>query len=253
MRIFHKYSGAGNTFYIFDDRKGDFPLSSISNLCRPEKGEWTDGVILWRPSRLGDAQMAYFNADGSIGEMCGNGLRCFVHFLHDQGIIQPTYSIEVFGKLLKVKGNPPTIWTYLGIAKVLFWEMSLLDQTLYVVDTGVPHTVIFAQDPVDVVKEGMALRYAEVFQPRGVNVNFVWVDAPDRLRVRTYERGVERETLACGTGAAASVFVASRLGKVGNRATVVTRSQETLEVELDNGISLSGPTEKIDEGQLKAF
>jgi len=251
MRTFHKYSGAGNTFFIFDDRKGDFPLPSIPRLCRPETGEETDGVIFWRSSHIGDAQMAYYNADGSIGEMCGNGLRCFVHFLHDQGLVQASYSIEVFGKLLKVKGNPPTIWTHLGKAEVLFWDLSLSDRTVYVVDTGVLHAVIFAQGPVDVVQEGMALRNAKVFEPRGVNVNFVWIQSRDRLEVRTYERGVERETLACGTGVAASVFVAHRLGKVEKRTSVEVRSGARLEVELDDGIHLCGPTEKIGEGQLE--
>lgn len=246
MRTFHRFSGAGNTFLIFDDRRGDFPLRKIPDLC----GDDTDGVIFWRHSSAADAEMVYYNADGSLGEMCGNGLRCFVHFLHDQGLIKPTYTIEVFGKLLKVKGNPPTIWIYLGEPKVLFWKKEVKSHTVYVVDTGVPHAVIFAQDPIDVVKEGMALRHAPAFQPRGVNVNFVWVDSPDLLRVRTYERGVERETLACGTGSCASAFVANRLGKVGERVNVITRSCQRLIIELKGGIQLLGPTEKIAEGQL---
>lgn len=251
MLTCHKFSGAGNTFLIIDDREETFPIGEVSSYCYTEPDDPVDGLILWHNSSKGDAKMVYYNRDGSYGEMCGNGLRCFVHFLNDQGLY-PVESVEVGDKLLKVKGNPPKIWTFLQETHVLFWDITVLNRQLYVVDTGVPHAVLFAEDPVDVVQEGMAIRNHPKFAPRGVNVNFVWVNGRNEIAVRTYERGVEAETLACGTGAVASAYVTARLGYTENQVTVVTRSGAPLEIDLKEGNAVAGPSECLGIWQLSS-
>lgn len=251
MRILHKYSGAGNDFLIVDDFEKGFPLEQIPFLCRKDTGFGVDGCILWRRSQVADGQMLYFNADGSKAAMCGNGLRCLIQYLRDQGKEKKEYTIEVWGKVLTGKCKGSKIWTFFPEAKTLFWSLQLGNRELFVVDTTVPHAVLFAEDPLDVVQEGMAIRSAPLFAPDGVNVNFVSIESKDKLRLRTYERGVEAETLACGTGAAAAVFVAHALGKTSKRVKVETRSKMCLDVELNNGIQVSGPAEKIGEYQLK--
>lgn len=249
MQTLHKYSGAGNTFLIVDDRDENFPLEMVPSLCSSE----TDGLILWRNSLRADAEMVYFNRDGSSARMCGNGLRCFVHFLHDVGHSPHPRLIEICDQLLKVTGVFPNVWIHLPTPKVLFWELKLSGHTLFVVDTGVPHAVVFAKDPINVVQEGRKLRWDPYFGSAGVNVNFVWVDTPQKLRVRTYERGVEDETGACGTGSCAAAFVAHELGLSASRTQIQVRSGELLEVDLTQEVLLSGPTKKLAELKCTSF
>lgn len=242
IKMFSKYHGAGNSFIILNDFDRSFSLSHVVSLCAEHN---VDGLILARHSERADFEMVYFNADGSRAAMCGNGLRCFVHFLRDEGFRKPSYQIEVFGKVLTVKCEGEKILTFHPLPRILFWEIELLSKTVYVVDSGVPHVVVFAKGPVDVLQEGGAMRHHEKLKPEGANVNFVTPQEEGRLFVRTFERGVENETLACGTGAIASAFVANRAGLSSEAVDVVTRSGEVLSVKIGDKVELSGPTEKV--------
>jgi diaminopimelate epimerase len=251
MRTYYKYNGAGNTFLLFEDFEGDFPLHRISELCsRPPPLE-ADGLILARRSSIADFQMVYFNRDGSFANLCGNGLRCFVHFLRDLGHLQTLFFIEVGDKVLTVKWNQRKILTFFPPPQVIHWDLPVEGRRVFVVDTGVPHLVSFATDEVDVLQEGMRFRHHPLFAPQGVNVNFVKEGNP--LSVRTYERGVEGETLACGTGAVAVAFVANRLGKCATVASVKTGSGALLEIELGEQILLSGPSERVFEEKIEEW
>ncbi len=247
---FSKYQGAGNDFILFEDFERSFPESSIPQLCDRKMGIGADGLILLRHSKIADFSMDFFNADGSSAAMCGNGLRCFVHFLRDRKVLQAKYLIEIAGKVLTVKANQSKISTFLSPPRILHWDIEIENHPIFVVDTGVPHAVIFAEEGVDVLREGGRLRYHEKFHPEGVNVNFVTARGDGQLHVRTYERGVESETLACGTGAAAVAFVANRLGYCSEKVEIITQSQESLHVEVGNEIEVIGPSVKVFDGHV---
>jgi diaminopimelate epimerase len=241
IKSLSKYHGAGNSFILLKDFDRSFSPSHVVSLCAEQN---VDGLILARHSAIADFEMVYFNADGSSAAMCGNGLRCFVHFLRDEGFVRPSYKIEVAGKVLTVKCQEGKILTFHPLPTILIWEIELLSKTAYVVDSGVPHVVVFAKEPIDVLQEGGAMRHHEMLNPDGANVNFVTVEG-ERLFVRTFERGVERETLSCGTGVIASAFVASRLGLAQGVVDVVTRSGEVLSVHVGDEVELFGPTERV--------
>ncbi len=250
MLKFSKYHGAGNDFILLDDRDQSFCLDQIPKFCHRHFGIGADGLILVRPSSIADLDMAFFNADGSICEMCGNGLRCFVHFLRDDlGIVQPQYRIEVYGKVLTVKVEGEKILTFLPPARLLSWAVKVDPYTVYVVNTGIPHAVVFLTEEVDVKKEGGRLCHHPLFQPDGVNVNFV-TEQNGQFHYRTYERGVEGETLACGTGAAAVAFVANRLQYCDKEVDMITRSKQVLTIRLRDEIEIAGPSIKVFDGTL---
>ncbi len=251
LRKFSKYQGAGNDFILFEDFEEDFPLNAVSSLCDRNFGIGADGLMLVRRSKKGgDFEMVFFNRDGSKGAMCGNGLRCFAHFLLDNRKKSPSYTIEIDGKLLTVKIDQSKISTFLEPVKVLKWAVEGYEWPLYLVDTGIRHLVIFAQEEVDVVSRGEQLCHDNMLHAEGVNVNFAWSKGDDTFSVRTFEKGVEGETLACGTGAAAVAFVANRLGKVEKNVDIVTRSKAVLSVHLEEEIEVIGPSSKVFEGTI---
>ena len=261
MKIaFSKYHGAGNDFILINDLTISFPAFNrelISRLCHRQKGIGADGLILLQPSVHCDFRMRIFNADGKEAEMCGNGLRCLVHFLISLGINQNSFEIETADGPVRCHGEGERISTLLRPPRPLFWEepysMQGKEKKLYGVDTGVPHAVLFEEDVsgVDVEKWGREIRHHEKFAPRGVNVNFVQRSEKGELLVRTYERGVEGETLACGTGIAASAFVASKLYGLKSPIQVVAASKEILEVTLlDKEIEVKGPAVLVYNGEL---
>jgi len=250
-RAFSKYHGAGNDFLFFEDFEETFPAGKVSSLCDRQSGIGADGLILVRHSQMADFQMVYFNQDGSIAALCGNGLRCFAHFLFDLGIHKSPLQVETGNQVLTVIGKPPTISIYLPLSKVIQWERPLKNRTVFAVETGVPHLVIFVEEEVDVVLEGRAFRNDPSFAPEGVNVNFVRMLSGGRLAISTYERGVEGETLACGTGVASAAFVAHKLGKVGKSVEVIPRSGEVMRVILDEEIEVMGPSTKMFEGSVE--
>lgn len=212
---FSKYHGAGNDFILIDDRSLFFPCSDakrIATLCHRHFGIGADGVIVVQPSTKADIRMRIFNADGSEAESCGNGLRCFLQFLLDLGEDPArSYEIEIADRKVIAAKVGEQIGVQMGIARALQLDQTIGGYAVHCIDTGVPHAVVFVDDvqQVDLPKEGSFLRHHPYFQPRGTNVDFAAPLADGSYAVRTFERGVERETLACGTGAVAVGVIAA--------------------------------------------
>ncbi len=208
---FTKMDGAGNDFVLVDGGTKD--LKGLARfLCQGKTGVGADGLLVLEKSKKADFRMRIFNADGSEAEMCGNGLRCAVLYFGKKGkvkieTIAGMYEAEITGKdKVKIKMEGP---------KDLKLDIPIAanDRKIKVnyIDSGVPHVVIFVQglDGIDVRSIGQAVRYHERFKPRGANVDFVEIIDDKNIKMRTYERGVEGETLACGTGAVASAIISN--------------------------------------------
>lgn len=203
---FCKYEGAGNDFILVDDRKGDFPSSNndlIKRLCDRRFGIGADGLMLLQSLNDYDFNMLYYNADGNEGSMCGNGGRCIAAFSRKLGITGDK------ARFLATDGEHraelvSSDYVRLNMKDVISVETG---PDYFVLDTGSPHYVIFLSSiaGTDVLTEGRNIRYNARFRDNGININFV-EDHGDHLVVRTYERGVENETLACGTGVVAAVI-----------------------------------------------
>lgn len=210
---FTKYHGGGNDFILIDSRSiGEEWLDAavVKRVCCRYTGIGADGVILVGNSERADYRMRIFNADGSEPAMCGNGIRAAVHFINHSS---PELTIETLSGLLRCQKNGGEISVDLGAPSVLQWPASCLGHELFVVDTGVPHAVVFVEDldGVSVAELGRDLRTHPQFAPHGVNVNFTKVSPDGTVCIRTYERGVEGETRSCGTGSAAAAFAVAEL------------------------------------------
>lgn len=261
-------TGAGNDFILADNRAGKLALSAeqVSRLCDRRFGVGADGVLLLVPcaSKRADFAWQFWNSDGSQAEMCGNGARCFARFI--QRLThwdKPTLSFETIagvitaefeGDRVTVGLTPPRdlrlkepIHTAAGIVEVCS------------LNTGVPHAVVFVPDAdkAMVNENGRELRFHTHFGPRGTNVNFVQVLDRNRIRVRTYERGVEGETLACGTGVSASALVSAALHGFTSPIGVQVQGGDELEVsfqQAEGGFSdvrLKGPATFVFEGRIE--
>ena len=258
---FTKMSGAGNDFIVIDNRLGQVSLSSdqIRLMCTRRTGVGADGLILLEASESGDFTMNYHNADGFPGSMCGNGGRCTVYFAWSVGI-RPEgrryvfeaghgrYEAEVTGNdAVRLHMLPPA--DFMDGLQVGSWDC-------HFVNTGSPHAVVYTEDVdrVDVFIEGRTIRNRKDFFPEGTNVNFLEVNSGNSISVRTFERGVEDETLACGTGAVASALMSYRLGKVeSSPVRVRVRSGDILEVGFNGdmtGIYLEGPARVVYQGTI---
>ena len=259
---FSKYQGAGNDFILIDDRSCRFPIEDeelIKRLCFRNFGIGADGLILLQSSLSADFRMRIFNADGKEASMCGNGLRCLIAYIKDLGFSKELFRIETESEVFQCTSSGGKVSVTLSPPAVLHWgvklqEGSILDE-IFVVDTGVPHAVVFVEDldscPVDTW--GKELRHHPKFSPSGVNVNFAKVSSDGTARVRTYERGVEGETLACGTGGAATAFVLFQ--KDGGKAPirVMPKSGEGLEFSIKDPskeIEMQGSAEFVFEGRI---
>lgn len=237
---FIKMVASGNDFVVVDahrfSRSSD--LAALARkMCDRKFGAGADGVLLLGKSVKADVRMRIFNADGSEAEMCGNGARCAALYSvgrsrrSAQGnVVLETkaglISSVVRGENVKVRLTDPK-----GIA-VRSIELGGRSLKVYSIDTGVPHAVIFVAglSDVDVQQLGRAIRYHAAFAPKGTNVNFVEVRSRDSIAVRTYERGVEGETLACGTGSSASAIIFARESWHSGPVKVITQSTEVLSV-----------------------
>lgn len=263
---FFKMSGSGNDFIIIDNRDRSLRIVDLPafarKVCERKVSVGADGLFLIEPSEVADFKWQFFNSDGSVAEMCGNGSRCVARFAFENGIAGRTMSFEtlagvinaeVFDETVKVRlTDPSPVQTDRKI------EVNGRDVVFDVVDTGVPHAVCFVEDldGCDVFKQGRQIRRHENFQPRGTNANFAHVMDSQRMKVRTYERGVEDETLACGTGVVASVLAAAAHRWVESPVSVTVRSGETLRVFFtrQNGrfkeIYLEGKVKMVYQGLL---
>ncbi|MEK9613998.1 MAG: diaminopimelate epimerase [Flavobacteriaceae bacterium] len=208
MKIeFDKYHGAGNDFILLDNRSNAYSnltTRQLHHLCDRYFGIGADGVIRIDSHDQLDFEMVYFNSDGNLSSFCGNGGRCVVAFARRLGIIGSQTQFLAFDGLHAAQEiNPGEI--RIGMQAVCDLQSS---KEFVLMDTGSPHYIQKVEncDLVDVKKEGSALRYSEPYAPDGINVNFVQKVSQNRFKIRTYERGVEDETLACGTGAVAAAL-----------------------------------------------
>ena len=249
---FTKMNGAGNDFVMLDNRDLKLALTKeqIEKLCDRHRGIGADGLLCVEPATEGgDFKMRYYNADGGEAEMCGNGARCFgrfVNLLHEGRLSKIRFetlagmiSAEFEGDQVRINMSAPH-------SLKLGQDLPVCDQTLTVhsVNTGVPHAVVYVDDldKVPVREWGAALRYHEAFKPKGTNANFAKVLAPGSIAIRTYERGVEDETLACGTGMVASALIHHELTGANSPVSVLVKGGDTLRV----GFTESAPHEYTD-------
>lgn len=271
MRVtipFTKMVGAGNDFIVVEPVRARINglarrWSAVSRaLCDRQRGVGADGVLLITPSRKADARMRIFNADGSEAEMCGNGARCVARFLSGRNGHGARLTIEtgagevqaaVAGERVSLRLPDPT-----GVTPRV--TVSVNGRTISggSINTSVPHMVVRVPnlDRVDVAGLGRALRRHPAFAPRGTNVNFIQPDGTAALRIRTYERGVEAETLACGTGATAAAILHG-VATGARRVTVRTRSGDTLNISFRlvgpgriTGVTLEGPARRVYDGRI---
>jgi len=252
-------SGAGNTFFVVDDRAAGVrdPVPMTKELCTRMK---LDGGLFIRPSSAADFRLVIINADGSEAEMCGNGSRCVARFAFDKGVVcSRTMTFETLAGVIRGEvlpdGSTRVRLTDPKDARLEFpLKTASFEGTASFLNTGVPHTVILCDDPdaVDVFGLGREIRYSDAFKPAGTNVNFISIVDGSTIKVRTYERGVENETQACGTGSTASAIVSWMLGRTRPPVTVLTRGGERLVVHFEprtgGGKSVS---DVMLEGQVK--
>ncbi len=257
MKIqFYKYHGTGNDFIIIDNRKMIFPKEDhkwIEGICTRKFGIGADGLMLIENSDMSDFKMIYYNANGKIGSMCGNGGRCIVAFAHFLGIFKSKTSFEAIGKLYEAKIEN-------GLVSLKMNDVAEIttNPDHYFLDTGSPHHVTFEKDidKIDVYRQGKKIRYGSPYFETGTNVNFVEQIDNNTFKVRTYERGVENETLSCGTGVTA-VAIASHLSKKSkNNHIKLQTSGGDLEVsfKVENNIYkniiLRGPATFVFKGEI---
>jgi len=268
---FTKVVGAGNDFLLVDARAIDKKMSLSSpclkelarKWCHRHQGVGADGILLVTPSRKADARMRIFNRDGSEASLCGNGLRCVAWYLHQKDHRGKRFLLEtgagvhpteiVAKERVRFSCEPP-----LRVRLSLPLRLPGTWVRVHTVTIGVPHAVLFpkALEKVNLSRLGPQIRTHRFFQPQGTNVDFVRIDSPRQISLRTYERGVEAETLACGTGAVASVVIATTLGKLSLPAKVKTLSGEFLSVGASmgpprfQGLFLEGPARILFTGVL---
>lgn len=279
--FFTKMNGAGNDFIIIDKNKNknvSLNQNQIANLCERRKGIGADGLILISNSKDNDFMMSYYNSNGIEGSLCGNGARCAIQYASDSKMIKngkaiftankETYSGEVIKDgLIKFELKSPK--------KVkLNFRIKASSQLIrsHFADTGSPHVVIEIEDVLALPKDlnskyrniknfpvleiGKEIRYHKDFAPEGTNVNFIQIKSSKEVFIRTYERGVENETLACGTGSVAAAVIASAYKQLKPPIKMITWGGDELIVNFQNvgnrfeNVSLTGPVRRIFHGEF---
>lgn len=264
---FAKMNGAGNDFVLIDNQARTIQLArdQIVRLCDRHRGVGADGLLILVPSASGKADWAweFFNSDGSTGEMCGNGARCFARFVQRRLGLNHGFTFETEAGIITASFHGDSVTVNLTEPKDLRLNeqvpLSTGAQTIHSMNTGVPHAVVFVPDADKALVQqlGPEIRRHPHFGPKGTNVNFVQLLGPNHIRVRTFERGVEGETLACGTGVTASALVAARVHKFASPVKVQVQGGDQLEVSFTetNGqftdVRLTGPAEFVYEGRIE--
>lgn len=264
-----KMHGNGNDFVLVDEfekevipekMKPDF----VKAICHRKFGVGADGMLFVQPSVVADARFRYFNSDGSEAEMCGNGIRCFSRFVVEEGYVKKNVvKVETLAGILDLDVNKDGWWVKVDTGEVKtkreeipanreVWglETTMDNQkfVLYAVNSGVPHVVIFVDDlDFDIINPARAIRYSDLF-PQGTNVNFAKVLSKDEIEIKTYERGVEDETLSCGTGSVAVAFVANKLNLADKHVKIITKGG-ILKIDIeDNKAYMTGTASRVFDG-----
>ncbi len=266
---FVKMSGTGNDFIIIDHRQPCIHPEAVAEfaalVCRRKFSVGADGLILIEESETADFRWQFFNADGSVAEMCGNGARCAARFAYMHGIAPAKMSFETLAGVIEAQVADVQVAVKMTDPCKINLEQQVQvdgqDLLLHCMDTGVPHVVLFVDDidQIDVRILGSKIRHHEAFMPAGTNVNFVQ-EREGAFKVRTYERGVEDETLACGTGAVAAALTAAMLDRAVSPVEIITSGGDRLAILFDlkeNGnaaenVFLKGPAHVIYKGELNA-
>ncbi len=268
---FYKMNGAGNDFVVIDNRDLSIRLDkeTIAALCDRHRGIGADGLLAVEPAEHGaDYKFRYYNADGGEAEMCGNGARCFGRFTAHLGdeiparvtfeTIAGTLAAEMVGEHVRIAMSVPR-----DLRMDTGASVPGLDAALHFLNTGVPHVVAFVPGgdffrELDVFTHGRAIRRHAAFAPAGTNANFATVLAPGHIAIRTYERGVEDETLACGTGMVACALIHHLLTGAPSPIKVDVAGGDTLEIGFEKtaddaftNVTLTGPADFVFEGDIE--
>ena len=270
MVHFTKLHGNGNDFILIyeyndkviaDNEKAAFALK----YCDRRFAIGADGVLYLGKSEKANIKMQIYNSDGTQAEMCGNGVRCLVKYALDEGYIEEKASVETLAGILTISSRiEDKIWIKVNMGKPQFERakipangtgefinVEMHGYKVSAVNTGVPHAVIFVDslDEPGLMQIAPNIRYDPIF-PKGTNVNFVKLNSSHEITIRTYERGVEGETLSCGTGSVACAVVAHRLGKTGNNVKVNTKGGELRITITQDAAYMEGTAERVFDGKV---
>jgi len=255
---FCKYQGTGNDFVMADNRNGDFPKNDtklIARLCDRRFGIGSDGLILLENEPGYDFRMVYYNSDGNQSSMCGNGGRCLVAFAKTLGLVENEASfLATDGPHYATIGSD-------GIVSLQMKDVDTVKITpdYIFLDTGSPHHIQLVEDlkSTDVKNDGARIRYSELYGEKGSNVNFVAQKSENEFSVRTYERGVEDETLSCGTGVTAVALAMKALGKTQSNTVDLNVEGGKLQVSFTpiegsfTHVFLTGPATFVFKGEIE--
>jgi diaminopimelate epimerase len=266
MLRFTKMNGAGNDFVLIDNRLGDLRLAAeqIAKICDRHRGVGADGVLLLERAANGaDFRMRYYNADGGEAEMCGNGARCFARYASRVAGPAEKLSFETPAGVIGATLQGDLVCLNMSEPKDLRLGITipLADRQIsaHFVNSGVPHVVVPVEDleKADVRGIGSAVRHHELFAPKGTNVNFLKQRGDKAISIRTYERGVEEETLACGTGVVASALIFAAMEEIDGPIGVLVRGGSELQVAFERAgvqfksVTLTGPADFVFEGTIE--
>ncbi|MGY5850465.1 diaminopimelate epimerase [Salegentibacter sp. F14] len=256
---FFKYQGTGNDFVVIDNRTLFFPKNNtnlVNFLCDRKFGIGADGLMLLEnpDQKDDDFKMVYYNADGNQSSMCGNGGRCLVAFANHLGIIEDKAKFTAIDGPHKASLNN-------GLVSLQMQDVKVIEQVgeALFLDTGSPHYIEFTKaiDSLDIKKQGAAIRYNSLYREKGTNVNFVEQLSEHEYKVRTYERGVEDETLSCGTGVTAVAIAASASNRAAGESVKLQTQGGTLSVSFKkegdryNEVWLTGPATQVFKGEIE--
>ncbi len=259
-------NGAGNDFVMVDNRSGDVQLSAeqIAKICDRHRGIGADGILLIEPARNGaDFRMRYYNSDGGEAEMCGNGARCFARFAVRVAGAGETVSFETPAGVIGAELQGDEVRLTMGDPRDLQLNLELtIEEKVWrghFINSGVPHVVVPVGKiaDVNVNAAGASIRHHQMFLPAGTNVNFLEKRGPHEIAIRTYERGVENETLACGTGVVASALVFGATENVSGPIGVFVKGGSELIVSFERdgerfrNVTLTGPAEFVFDGTIE--
>ncbi len=255
--VFYKYQGTGNDFIIFDNRKQLFPKKNqqaIKSLCDRKFGIGGDGVILLEDSSQHDFEMIYFNADGNLGSMCGNGARCIVAFAQLLKLIDKTTSFEAMNKIYHATLDVNAVSLTMNDVN----QIETFPKHVFL-NTGSPHHIEFEKNisDLDIYNKGREIRYGSPYFEEGTNVNFVSQLNSNTFEIRTYERGVENETMSCGTGVTAAAIASHALHKTTDNSINLQTLGGNLQVSFTfenncyKNIVLKGPATFVFKGSIQ--